>query len=134
MTIPIEVSQQRDQQLEKLSYSPTLPVELQQWCRTWKMSVSTESPDVSFTERGSMLITNGNEVIAELNINQYRYPSIVLEHLMSTTRTVHIASTEPTLTGKVLVAEDNRINQNIIKMQLTEIGIDCHIVDNGKRH
>ncbi|UPR48359.1 transporter substrate-binding domain-containing protein [Vibrio cyclitrophicus] len=133
LTIPIEVSQQRDQQLEKLSYSPTLPVELQQWCRTWKMSVSTESPDVSFTERGSMLITNGNEVIAELNINQYRYPSIVLEHLMSTTRTVHIASTEPTLTGKVLVAEDNRINQNIIKMQLTEIGIDCHIVDNGKK-
>jgi PAS domain S-box-containing protein len=44
-----------------------------------------------------------------------------------------IASLPHAYTGKVLVAEDNEINQIVVREILTKSGLDCHIVSNGQQ-
>ncbi len=42
------------------------------------------------------------------------------------------ANSNKKFTGTILVAEDNKLNQNIIKIQLDQIGVESVIVNNGQ--
>ncbi len=41
--------------------------------------------------------------------------------------------TKPSMSAKILVAEDNQTNQKLLKMQLKNLNYDVHIVENGQQ-
>lgn len=49
------------------------------------------------------------------------------------TRQVTVQSTTPTLCGKVLLAEDNPVNQDVAKAMLTKLGLETEIAHNGQQ-
>ena len=49
------------------------------------------------------------------------------------TKQVTVQSTTPTLCGKVLLAEDNPVNQDVAKAMLTKLGLETEIAHNGQQ-
>ncbi|WP_299694973.1 ATP-binding protein [uncultured Vibrio sp.] len=77
---------------------------------------------------------NGHSFAAPLINNIYeRFPSEIYDYLLSFGKWNQ--EVEPDLiqlSGHILVAEDNKVNQWMIKQQLEEIGVDCSIASDGQ--
>lgn len=134
ITIPIECVEQEDSQLSQFSYSEALPIALKQWCRVWAMTAKSEhqGSDISLDDKGQLLVSVKDRVPTSIPIEECRYPSVIQKLLSQSISEQHQSLESNALVGKVLVAEDNGINQTILRMQLDEIGVQHHIVSNGQ--
>jgi two-component system sensor histidine kinase EvgS len=132
LTIPLKCVEQEDRHLAQFSYSEDLPVALKQWCRIWKMSVATEGANISLNDQGHVVATINGKSKRPIAIEECRYPSVIQKLLSQSDSEPRELIESRSLSGKVLVAEDNGINQTILRMQLDEIGVQHHIVSNGQ--
>lgn len=134
INIPLECVEQEDRQLARFTYSESLPVALKQWCRIWGMSAASkhEYSNISLDEKGRIQVMTNSNVCESISLEECRYPSVIQNTLIQSDTDNSRPIESNALTGKVLVAEDNGINQTIIRMQLDEIGVQHHIVSNGK--
>ncbi|ELP5903206.1 transporter substrate-binding domain-containing protein [Vibrio vulnificus] len=134
--LPIESCEQEDVSLAALSYSSHLPSHLQIWCQFWGLEKVENNAALSISaQRPNSLRLHWKAQVLELS--QDCYPDALLKALVGCVENQE-ASTESMkvaarYAGKVLVAEDNKINQHIVKMQFDELGIIAVIVDNGKQ-
>ncbi|KJY84664.1 hypothetical protein TW81_03810 [Vibrio galatheae] len=146
--LPIEVSPFHGAAIENATYSENLPTWLAQWCRVWGLTPSNDNASLLMLDEQTLAIRTSKDNLYEMSAVQYRYPHLVhsaLSKLGSSNRAseeVAVISVDKNhagtpqtlpLRGKVLVAEDNLINQNIIAMQLSELGVEATIVDNGQQ-
>ncbi|WP_394127313.1 ATP-binding protein [Vibrio hepatarius] len=134
INIPLECVEQEDRQLARFTYSESLPVALKQWCRIWGMSAASEHEysNISLDEKGHIQVMTNSNVRESISLEECRYPSVIQNTLIQSDTDNSRPIESNALIGKVLVAEDNGINQTIIRMQLDEIGVQHHIVSNGK--
>lgn len=134
ITIPLECIEQEDRHLSQFTYSEDLPIALKQWCRVWSMAVAPEhqQSNISLDDTGRVLVTVNGKMNTPISIEECRYPSVIQKLLSQSDSEPDGPTSSTALAGKVLVAEDNSINQTILRMQLDEIGIQHHIVGNGQ--
>ncbi|MFM2589520.1 ATP-binding protein [Vibrio sp. TBV020] len=132
LTIPFDSAEPEDGEISQLTYSEELPIALKQWCRVWGMSVGSKHTNVSLSGEDRIAISVQGQAVEMLSVEECRYPDIIQKHLIQSRVETNESTETHSLVGKVLVAEDNEINQNIIKMQLDEFGVQYHIVGNGK--
>ncbi len=64
----------------------------------------------------------------EINLER---PSIETIKKIKAKRPVTEQEGQVTFSGKILVAEDNQINQDVIQLMLTPLGLDIHFANNG---
>ncbi|MEH0666287.1 transporter substrate-binding domain-containing protein [Vibrio scophthalmi] len=141
LQLPLKPSARLDPILRDVTYNESgLPVEMTQWFRAWGMKACEGLADVMMLENHHLQIRGLNDDVHEMPSQHYRYPHMVLKALTERTRQTSTSTSaakdapaSPALSGRVLVAEDNLINQNIIAMQLAELGVDAKIVDNGEQ-
>lgn len=132
VTLPITLSDSCDlARLNHLTFSESLPIELVQWCRAWGMTATQDKADLYVVPNSSpaQVITHSD---AKLVQHEYKYPDLLLNSLL-TTNTSTSGCSEIVSGGLFLIAEDNKINQNVLKMQFKELNLNNVIVDNGEQ-
>ncbi len=138
--LPVTLSGCKDECYPELTYSHDLPLNIRQWCDTWGMkSVVGEgnlAPEFDQDKRCKGVKFSQKDAASEsLTLNEVRYPDTLLTLFNHNLKKPMVLEQEPEslswVDGTVLVAEDNLINQNIITMQLNELGIKSVVVNNG---
>lgn len=138
--LPVEPCEQQAEINLQLSYSQNLPADIRGWCSEWRMTEVADQADVQYriepmSQQKRVDISIQDETSRSYKLQEVRYPDVLLSALQSKSVTaLELQSTVATPNwkkGKVLVAEDNLINQKLIAMQLQELGVNAEIVVNG---
>ncbi len=133
--LPIDFCDEITEPLSRLSYHVRLPQIIGRWCQLWQMKSAVTNADVNFDQKqGYLTILHGGNRTIKLPYVDAKYPDELYNWLTQNYQQYDVNSKQQLswLDGKVLVAEDNPINQRIIMLQLTELGIKPVIVDNGR--
>ena len=73
-------------------------------------------------------------VESELNIgSKFFFKLPIIETLSEIDDEINVESKSKKLIGKVLIAEDNKTNQMLLKILLDELGVESVVVDNGAK-
>lgn len=118
--LPYQKSKQALTELVNSAYFPEANEQTKAWCE--KLGVKL----LSSTERTQ-------EQRLSLNQEAQQYPHLILNILKQTPLKEPASDKNlPVLSGRVLVAEDNLLNQNILAMQLKALGLSYDIVGDGE--
>ncbi|CAK3513370.1 ATP-binding protein [Vibrio crassostreae] len=112
---------------QNLSWSKAIVIEnishsMKLWCDLWEVPLLPLPSMSTLNEQNSSTLSDFEN----------KYPDLLLKRLLSSQSHTELHKAETmTLSGKVLVAEDNPLNQAILKLQLTELGLDFVITSDG---
>ncbi|HDZ3737482.1 TPA: transporter substrate-binding domain-containing protein [Vibrio vulnificus] len=135
--LPLTLCEGAYPELNALSYSSQLPTVIQDWCQCWGLVKNDANPSVNKGLSGECNTLSCQPSGCQRNsaLECTQYPDALLDCLLKMTSAEQERHIEDipmdTLAGKVLVAEDNKINQHIVKMQFAELGLTPIVVNNG---
>lgn len=138
--LPIDVIESPLRFQPTYTYSPLLPYRVRKWCKVWGMVESKLDPDFTCESHENdgqyeFVWNHKDGERTTMSESELVYPDRLLIMFSDNELTeqenysrVHNFDLQG---GEVLVVEDNKINQSVIRMQLKELGICPVIVNDG---
>ncbi|NVJ55058.1 MAG: transporter substrate-binding domain-containing protein [Vibrionaceae bacterium] len=136
VTLPIEVCEKQETTRFTQTYAPTLPASIRKWCETWQMQLDNLHADVTpFNDEQGTFAGLALHDEPMITAKDAKYPDALFTLFDKEKCTLEDCVDEEEINwkqGTLLVAEDNPINQSVIRMQLQQFGITPVIVSTGQ--
>ncbi|NOI14183.1 ATP-binding protein [Vibrio hepatarius] len=137
VSLPIELCDQQEATRFTQTYAPTLPASIRKWCETWQMQLDNLHADVTpFNDEHGTFAGLALHDEPMITAKDAKYPDALFMLFDKEKCTLEECLAEEDAVswkqGTLLVAEDNPINQSVIRMQLNQLGITPVIVSSGQ--